>query len=149
MLSLLRTDSTHPHFQALVQELDRDLALRDGEEHAFFAQFNGIDSIKFVVVAYAEDNAVGCGAIKEYAEGVMEVKRMFVLPAWRGKGIATLVLTELEQWAKEMNYQRCILETGYKQPEAIALYKKSNYSIIPNYGQYEQVESSVCFEKVL
>ena len=77
----------------------------------------------------------------------MEVKRMYVPLEKRGKGIASIVLQELEKWAKELGYQKCILETGIKQPEAISLYKKNNYAIIPNYGQYAGVKDSVCFEK--
>jgi putative acetyltransferase len=146
---LIRTDSENVDFRTLVHELDKDLKIRDGEDHAFFAQFNKIDLIKHVVVAYVDEIAVGCGAIKEYAEGVMEVKRMYVLPPYRGKGIATKVLKELEKWGREMNYPRLILETGIKQPEAIHLYQKNEYVQIPNYGQYEKVESSVCFEKYL
>jgi GNAT superfamily N-acetyltransferase len=149
MYTLKRTDSLDPDFQKLVKELDRDLAIRDGDEHAFFAQFNKTDAIKCVVVAYENENPVGCGAIKEYEKETMEVKRMFVLPEKRGKGIASLVLKELEKWAQELNYKKCILETGKKQPEAIQLYKKNKYTIIKNYGQYAGVESSVCFEKQL
>ncbi|MGV3461075.1 MAG: GNAT family N-acetyltransferase [Flavobacterium sp.] len=149
MHTLLRTDSSNPHFQRLVIELDKDLAIRDGDEHSFFAQFNKIAAIKHVVVAYTGDEAVGCGAIKEYEPGVAEVKRMYVPEDRRGGGIASLVLQELEKWAAELDYSKAILETGIKQPEAIGLYKKSGYTQIPNYGQYVQVESSVCFEKVL
>jgi putative acetyltransferase len=148
-LLLHRTDSENVDFQALVHELDKDLKIRDGEDHAFFAQFNKIDLIRHVVVAYEEQMAVGCGAIKEYSQGIMEVKRMYVRPEYRGKGIATLVLKELEKWSREINFPRLILETGIKQPEAIQLYKKNEYVQIPNYGQYEKVESSVCFEKYL
>ena len=64
-------------------------------------------------------------------------------------GIATQILTELEKWATELSFKKCVLETGKKQPEAIALYIKNGYKIIPNYGQYEGVENSVCFEKLL
>jgi putative acetyltransferase len=149
MIHLKRTNSDDPEFQKLVVQLDQDLAIRDGEEHSFFAQFNKIAAIKYVVIAYENDEAVGCGAIKEYEPGVMEVKRMFVPPEKRGNGIASRVLKELETWAKEQGYKKCILETGKKQPEAIALYTKNNYALIPNYGQYAEVESSVCFEKVL
>lgn len=149
MIELKRTDSNNIDFQHLVTELDKDLAIRDGDEHAFFAQFNKIDMIHHVVVAYQQNETVGCGAIKHYQNGVMEIKRMFVPPAHRGKGIASLVLAELETWAAELQYQKCILETGQKQPEAIRLYHKNNYNIIPNYGQYAGVESSVCFEKNL
>ena len=72
---------------------------------------------------------------------------MYVLPESRNGGIATRVLSALEEWAGELSYARCILETGKKQPEAIALYKKNGYTPIPNYGQYANVENSVCFEK--
>jgi putative acetyltransferase len=149
MYSLKRTNSDNQDFQKLVKELDKDLAIRDGEDHAFFAQFNKIDTVKYVVVAYENEVSVGCGAIKEYDKNTMEVKRMYVAVEKRGQGIATLILRELEVWAKELEYEKCILETGQKQPEAIALYKKNNYSIIKNYGQYAEVESSVCFEKQL
>lgn len=149
MIRLKRTDSQNSDFIKLVRELDADLAVRDGDDHAFYAQYNKIDLIKHVVVAYRDEMPVGCGAIKEYAEGIMEVKRMYTAPDLRGKGIASVVLSELEKWASELGYPKCILETGIKQPEAITLYKKNNYRFIPNYGQYEHVETSVCFEKIL
>lgn len=148
-IHLKRTDATNSDFQALVKALDKDLAIRDGADHTFFAQFNKIDNIQNAVVAYTEATPVGCGAIKQYDAATMEVKRMYVVPAMRGKGIAPAVLNELEQWAKALGYSKCILETGDKQPEALALYKKSHYGIIPNYGQYADISSSTCFEKIL
>ena len=147
MIKILRTDSNNRDFIELVKYLDADLAIRDGDENPFYAQFNKIDKIKYVVVAYENDNPVGCGAIKEYAPNTMEIKRMYTSPGRRGKGIASKVLTELEKWASEMSFERCILETGIKQPEAIALYKKNGYQLIQNYGQYAGVENSVCFMK--
>lgn len=149
MIKLLRTHSDHADFHPLVAELDKDLKIKDGEDHAFFAQFNKIDAIKNVVLAYINELPVGCGAIKEYDERTMEVKRMFVSPAYRNRGIASKVLKELEQWSKELGYVQCILETGKKQTEAVQLYHKNNYQVIPNYGQYIGVESSVCFRKEL
>ncbi|MBD1395815.1 GNAT family N-acetyltransferase [Pontibacter sp. JH31] len=148
-IQLIRTDSTHADFVELVRYLDADLAERDGEEHSFYAQFNKIDMIRHVVVAYAGEKPVGCGAIKAYDLQTVEVKRMYVSPESRGTGVATSVLSELEKWAKELAYQRCILETGKKQPEAIGLYQKHGYSVIPNYGQYAGVENSLCFEKLI
>jgi putative acetyltransferase len=74
---------------------------------------------------------------------------MYVKEDKRGKGIASLVLQDLEKWCIELKFEKCILETGLAQPEAISLYTKNNYQRIPNYGQYEQVETSVCFEKRL
>lgn len=147
MYKLIRTDSDNTDFRELVMQLDKDLAIRDGDDHAFYAQFNKIATIKHVVVAYDGATSVGCGAIKEYENGTMEVKRMFVTPDNRGKGIGSVVLKELEAWAKELGNNKCILETGEKQPEAIQLYKKNGYNIIPNYGQYKDVAASVCFEK--
>ncbi len=149
MIRLSRTDSSNPDFQSLVQLLDAELRQRDGEEHAFFAQFNKIDQIRQVVVAYDAEKAVGCGAIKPYDAHTMEVKRMYVLPNQRGKRIAVAVLQELEKWTGESGYRNCILETGERQPEAIALYTRCGYQRIPNYGQYANVATSVCFHKTL
>ncbi len=149
MLKIIRTNSDHEDFIALVKSLDQDLAERDGEDHAFYAQFNKIDKIKHTIVAYLDDAPVACGAIKQFDEGVMEVKRMYTKPASRGQRIASKVLAALEVWAKEISYKKCILETGKRQPEAISLYKKNGYKIIPNYGQYANIENSVCFEKEL
>jgi len=149
MIHCVRTNSNNTDFQKLVSELDADLRIRDGDDHAFYAQFNKIDMIKYAVVAYDDDMPVGCGAIKEFSTDSMEVKRMYVLPNRRGEGIASIILHELEQWTIELNHHKCLLETGMKQPEAIALYKKNGYSVIPNFGQYENVENSVCFEKQL
>lgn len=147
--TILKTDSENPDFQALVQLLDQDLRIRDGEDHAFYAQYNKVAGIGHVVVYYADGQAVGCGAFKEYAPQVAEIKRMFVLPTQRGRGIAQQVLTTLERWAQAEGYASCILETGEKQPEAIRLYQKSGYTRIPNYGQYADVPQSWCFEKRL
>lgn len=149
MLKIIRTNSSDGDFINLVKLLDMDLQIRDGNDHPFYAQYNKIDNIKYAVVAYWNEVPVGCGAIKQYDVETMEVKRMFVNPELRGKGIATKVLLELENWAKELNFKKCILETGKKQPEAIRLYQKNGYKPIPNFGQYENVENSVCFEKDL
>lgn len=147
MIATIRTTPDNPDFINLVKQLDADLSERDGTEHSFYAQYNKADKIKYAIVAYEYGNPIGCGAIKEYAPNVMEVKRMYTVPGSRGKGIATRVLNELELWAADLGYEKCILETGKRQPEAIAFYKKNGYTIIPNYGQYAGVENSLCFEK--
>ena len=149
MIRLIRTNSENPLFINLVRDLDIELALVDGEDHTFNSQFNKIDKIRYVVVALEDETPVGCGAIKEFTKDTMEVKRMYVIPEKRNKGFASEVLKELENWALELSYNKCILETGKRQPEAISLYKKNGYSNIPNYGQYSGVENSVCFQKVL
>lgn len=149
MLRLIRTNSEDKDFQELVRLLDEELRQRDGEENVFYAQFNKIDAIKNVVVAYENEKAVGCGAFKKFDAGSVEIKRMFVRPENRGKGVALEILSELENWAHELNFQFTVLETGKRQPEAIRLYQKSGYQLIPNYGQYEGVENSVCMKKAL
>lgn len=149
MLTIIRTSSDHPDFKGLVQLLDKDLAVRDGDDHAFYHQFNGIASIRLALVAYEDEIPVACGAIKSYDPNSMEVKRMYTHPDHRKKGIAAAVLSELEQWAAELGISRCVLETGINQPEAIAMYNRCGYQRIPNYGQYAGVENSLCFEKKL
>lgn len=149
MFSLLRTDSSNLDFITLVAELDADLAKRDGEDHSFYSQFNSIDVLKNVVVCYKDNIAVGCGAIKKFSATSVEVKRMYLRPAHRGKNIASQILLDLEKWASELGYTRCVLETGKHQPEAIAFYTKNGYAVIPNYEPYKEMENSVCFKKII
>ncbi len=147
MVRLIRTDSDNKDFIQLVGLLDAELAVLDGDEHTFYAQLNKTDKIKHVIIAYENDKPISCGAIREYSPTIMEVKRMYTIPGNRGKGIATKILNELEKWASELAYQKCILETGKRQPDAIWLYQKNGYKTIPNYGKYVEMENSVCFEK--
>ena len=149
MIRLIRTNSSHPDFIALVKMLDTELAIKDGDDHAFYNQFNNIDNLNHVIIAYKNEDAVGCGAIKPFDIKTMEVKRMYVSEKARGLGIASKILTRLEKWATELNYEKCKLETGKILVEAIALYKKCDYIMIPNYGQYIGIENSVCFQKDL
>ena len=148
-MKILRTTSENQDFQNLVEHLDAYLAIIDGDEHGFYDQYNKIDSLRNCIVIFDNGEAVACGAIKAFDEKSMEVKRMFTLPEKRGKGLASAILKELETWTKELGYEKTILETGKRQTEAVALYQKCGYKIIPNYGQYAGVENSVCFEKTL
>ena len=149
MTGLKRTTSADAGFRQLVTLLDADLAIRDGDEHSFYSQFNKIDALQQALVYYLDDQPVGCGAFKPLDDATAEVKRMFVLPAFRGRGIAVEILSALESWAAELGFNYCNLETGKKQPEAIRLYQKSGYELIPNYGPYADAENSVCFRKRL
>jgi putative acetyltransferase len=149
MINITKTDSDNNDFITLVKSLDAYLAITDGDEHAFYSQYNKLDKIKHVIVVYDDETPIGCGAIKVYEPDAMEVKRMYVAPEGRNKGIASQILGELEKWASELGATRCILETGKRQTEAVAFYKKNNYQVIANYGQYEGVANSVCFEKLL
>lgn len=149
MIKFQRCTSENPDFVGLVQLLDKDLAQRDGEEHEFYHQFNSIKDLKNVVLAFEDGKAVSCGAFKVIGDNQVEIKRMYSLQRFRGRGMASSVLAELEKWAKELGFSFCRLETGIRQPEAIALYQKNGYSSIANYGQYIGVENSRCFEKSL
>lgn len=149
MIKTIKTNSSNLDFIQLVKYLDAELAERDGVDHSFYDQFNKIDQIKYALVAYENGRPLGCGAIKEFSRGFMEIKRMYVLPESRRGGIAMQLVTALQDWASELGYQQCILETGKKQPEAIGLYLKCGFNIIPNYGQYIGVANSVCFGKML
>ncbi|MDQ3141902.1 MAG: GNAT family N-acetyltransferase [Bacteroidota bacterium] len=147
MINILRTNSDNPDFIELIKYLDVYLAEMDGEDHSFYAQYNKVDTVKYVVIAYNNNIPMACGAIKEFTPGTVEIKRMYTIPESRGKGMATKVLTELEHWATELSYEKCVLETGMRQAEAIEFYKKNGYKLIPNYGQYTGIENSLCFEK--
>ena len=149
MTHLIRTDSSNKDFIDLVKLLDADLAIRDGDKHDFYDRYNSIENLRHVVLAYEDEKAVACGAIKAYDRVCVEIKRMYTPPEHRGKGLASSILSELEAWAREEGNERCILETGIKMPEAIGLYLKSGYKIIPNYGQYIDASDSRCFEKYL
>lgn len=149
MITVKRTTSDNPDFEKLVLQLDTYLAILDGDDHEFCAQFNKTNLLKNAVIAYENDVAVGIGAYKEYDTQTAEMKRMYTLSEYRNKGIASKILHELELWAREENYSVAILETGCLQHDAIYLYQKLGYTITENFGQYIGVKNSVCMKKAL
>lgn len=149
MIELIRSTSKNEDFINLVKQLDAYLNICDGPEHNFYDQFNKIDDLQHVVIAYKNKVAVGCGAFKIHKGNFVEIKRMFVTPKGRRNGVASKVLSELERWATVLNFNKSILETGKQQPEAIELYKSCSYKTTSNFGMYKNIENSVCFEKIL
>ena len=149
MKKIIRTNNKNLDFNKLIVELDAYLKVTDGEGHEFYNQFNGLDNIKNVVIAYQDSQAIGCGAFKKLDNETIEIKRMYVKFAHRGSGTAQAILNSLELWASEKGFKKCILETGNRQVEAIKFYKKAGYKSIPNYGQYIHMEDSNCFEKLV
>ena len=149
MKKIIRTDNKNLDFNKLIIELDAYLKVTDGTDHEFYNQFNGLDNIKNVVIAYQDSQAIGCGAFKKLDNETIEIKRMYVKFAHRGSGTAQAILNSLELWASEKGFKKCILETGNRQVEAIKFYKKAGYKSIPNYGQYIHMEDSNCFEKLV
>lgn len=103
------------------------------------------------LVAWVDSTPVGCGGWRTLAgdKGVAEIKRMYTVPAWRGWGVATAVLRAIEATARDAGKKRIVLETGRRQPEAIALYRKLGYKQIPNFGYYRDYPGCVSFGRVL
>jgi GNAT superfamily N-acetyltransferase len=149
VVKLIRCTSKSPDFLSLIKELDADLAQRNGTLQWSYDKYNKLPEIETVVVAYIGKVAIGCGCFKPYDSQTAEIKRMYVKPENRGKGLSKQILTELENWAQESGYSKLYLETGLKQPEAIGLYSKNGYLRIDNYGQYAGMPNSVCFGKQL
>ena len=148
-MKILRTTFENIDFQNLVQLLDADLAIRNGDDHAFYDQFNKIDNIKNCIVIYENDIPAACGAFKKFENDTVEIKRMYTKPDFRKKGFASAIVKELEIWAKECGYRKAVLESSLQQNEAISVYEKSGYSKIPNYRQYIGIDKSVCYKKEL
>jgi putative acetyltransferase len=134
----------------LIQRLDEDLLQRYPAIaiHGLYPQDVADPNLTFLV-ASVDSQAVGCGALRSLEPGVGEVKRMFVLPEFRGRGIARQILMALESAAREHGYSTLRLETGTRQPEAIGLYRSAGYGEIPCFGAYADDQFSVCFEKRL
>lgn len=149
IIDLKRTDSENEDFLKLVIELEKHLTDADEEAHSECKQYNKLETIKYVIVAYINGKAIGCGAIREYDTDLVEIKRMFVSINARGQSVGSKILAELEVWAKDLGFKNTILETGEMLPEAIRLYKRNNYIQIPSYGQYQGMEKSICFTKKL
>lgn len=147
--TIKRTNSDNPDFRTLINELDADLRLRNGDMMDIYDKHNVIEKIDTVVIAYLNNQPAGCGCFKPFDTEAVEVKRMFVRPTARGNGISKLVLTELETWARELGFKCTVLETGAKQVEALSLYPKAGYVSIPKYGPYVDLPDSICFKKIL
>jgi len=149
MISIRRTNSNDVVFYQLVKALDKDLADRYGTLQQVYDQYNKIENLATVVIACVNDNPAGCACFKYFEDGAVEVKRMYVAPLYRGNGIGAALLFELEKWAAELGYQALVLELGNHQPEAFQLYQKQGFRVIPNYGQYTGMDTSICMKKLI
>lgn len=144
-----KLSNTHEDFCALTHALDAELGVRYGKEQALYDQHNVIDPIETALVGYEDDLPVACGCFKKIDDKTVEIKRMFVSPTYRRRGFSSQILRALEAWAAELGFSEARLETGKGQPEAIALYTKMGYAVIPNYGPYVGMENSVCMSKTV
>jgi putative acetyltransferase len=107
------------------------------------------EDVTVFVVAREDGAALGCGALRSLGEPVVEIKRMYVRPAARGRGIGAAILAELEREAIAHGFRVVRLETGPLQPEAISLYARAGYREIPCFGAYAAGAASKCFERRL
>ena len=146
-ITIAKTTSENPDFVSLINALDESLWERYPELKTNYWGNNILELNPNVIVVYLKDKPVACGCFKKYDKNTIEIKRMFVSPDARGMGLAQTILRELELWAQELDYSFAILETLYKQKEAIALYQKMGYQITDNYEPYIGLENSICMRK--
>jgi GNAT superfamily N-acetyltransferase len=146
-MKIVKTTSENRDFISLVAALDKSLWERYPEENQEYWQNNILEINPNVVIIYLDNKAVACGCFKKYDKNTIEIKRMFVSPEARGMGLAQKMLQQLELWASELGYSSSVLETLYKQKEAIALYQKVGYSIVDNYEPYVGLKDSICMKK--
>jgi GNAT superfamily N-acetyltransferase len=143
------TPYDHPDAVALIAEVQQEYVVRYGEEDA-----TPVDPAEFApprglfLVAYVDGTPAACGGWRAHETDV-ELKRMYVSPAFRGRGLARAILASLEQTAVESGYLRVILETGMKQPEAIALYRSAGYEPVPRFGYYKDAPEAVHLGKAV
>ena len=146
-IKISKTPSENQDFIALISALDKSLWERYPELKSDYWGNNILELNPNVVIIHLENKAVACGCFKKYDKNSIEIKRMFVSPEARGMGLAQTILQELERWAQDLGYSMSVLETLYKQKEAIALYHKAGYLIIDNYKPYVGLENSICMQK--
>ena len=142
----VRCDGTNEDFIENCRLLDEDLDRRVGRviKRDKYAQFNQLDKIHEAIVVYQDGKPIGGGAIRPYDETAIELKRVFVRPEGQGHGIGTELVSKLIEWAKELGYQKMILETGDLLAESVHVYSKLGFRKIPNYGAYVNMPESLC-----
>ena len=146
-IKVTKTNSENPDFIVLVAALDKSLWERYPELKTNYWGNNVIELNPNVVIIYLDNKAVACGCFKKYDKNTIELKRMFVSSEARGMGLAKKIIQELELWAHELGFSSSVLETLYKQKEAIGLYQKVGYTIVDNYAPYVGLENSICMKK--
>jgi GNAT superfamily N-acetyltransferase len=150
MTTYKRSSASDPALHELIVDLDKELWDRYPDIQQNFAPLNFVDESFRVILAQDSERSVGCGCFRLMKEkDVVEIKRMYVAPLFRSRGVGKRILSELERWAAEEGFVQAKLETGINQPEAIAAYEKSGYSRIPNFGPYVNMAESICMMKLL
>jgi putative acetyltransferase len=135
--------------QKLIQHLCAELSERYGAPPSPFSPSEAAVERTTFLVARLGGQPIGCAALRRIDDHAAEVKRMYVAPTGRRKGIARRLLAQLEHRAKELDYRAIRLETGILQPEARRLYESCGYTRIASFGPYVGNPISVCYEKIL
>jgi putative acetyltransferase len=135
--------------QKLIHELCEELSGRYGAPPSPFSPSEAGVARTTFLVARLGGQPIGCAALRRIDDDMAELKRMYVAPGGRRKGIARRILEQLEQKAREFGYRAIRLETGVLQPEAQRLYESCGYRRIPAFGQYIGNPISICYEKIL
>ena len=148
-IKIVRTTNENEDFIGLVKALDKSLWETYPELQSDYWQNNIIEFNPNVIVVYWDHTPVACSCFKKYDTNTIEIKRMFVTPDTRGKGLAQMMLHELEAWAMTLGFKVSVLETLYRQEAAIGMYLKAGYVAIENYAPYEGLKNSICMRKSL
>lgn len=140
-----------PIVQVMVEQVQAEYVVRYGgpdrtpvDPEEFTPAGGGI-----FLVGFVDEVPVACGGLRRHDETSVEVKRMFVPAEHRGNGFARAMLTALEDAGRRAGYRRIILETGGKQPEAMALYESSGYRVIESFGYYRNAPLNRCYARDL
>ena len=152
-ITIARADLTSEVSRALIGSLNAELSAEYAEPGATHFQLDPDDVVEghgaFLVV-HLDGTPVGCGAMRLLDAGTAELKRMYVSPAVRGKGLGRRLVTALEAEARALGVRRLVLETGVRQHAALALYEATGFQPIPLYGEYRlSPGTSVCLGKEL
>ena len=148
---IVTSDLSGSAAQALLRELDQYLAR---QYRAYDPDFYGMRAAELTVprsgfwVAQVGEQAVGCVAVRPFTEAIAELKRLYVQPAFRKRGIGQMLLATAEVAAIAWGYTHLCLETGAAQPESIRLYSRAGFQAVPCFGKYVDPESR-CYQKRL
>jgi len=151
-VEIRREELSSPSAQQLILALNAELEARYPEEGANFFRLDPEEVVEgrgAFLIAYIEGRPVGCGAVRRVEPTVAEIKRMYVDPSARNRRVGRRIVDALVGEARRLGATRLLLETGPRQPEAIALYQHAGFAEIPLYGEYIGSQFSVCMAKDL
>jgi GNAT superfamily N-acetyltransferase len=151
-LAVQRFDILSPAARTLIEALNAELSSRYPEEGACHFRLDAdevSDGRGAFLIASRSGKPIGCGAVRRIEQRTGELKRMYVSPEERGRGIGRAILAALEAEARALGISRLVLETGVRQSEALALYRRAGFSRIAPFGEYVTSPLSVCMAKDL